>query len=284
MDLRKGNRPIVVGVDATSEGDAALLWAVGEAALRDLRLHVIAALDVPVGRSRVGLAPVASTPTPSGDADVALKRAGQYATTRLAADRVATEFTSGSPVRTLCRAAATAELVVVSSHQGQLRQSVAQSVAAHASCPVVVVPARSAATHLRIVVGSDGSEESDHALAFAFDEAARRGASVEVVHSWRPMASESSYRRWIKRAEENYQRQLRDSVAPYRTKYPDVPVVERVLEGSPVDQLARRSDQADLVVVGSRGLGRIVGRLLGSVSQGLLDRAQCPVVVLKNEW
>ena len=282
MDLMKGHRPIVVGVDGSAESDAALLWAVGEAALRDLPLQVIAALDVPIGRSRVGRAPVAQTA--SGDADVALKRAGQYATARLAADRVATEFASGSPVRTLCRAAATAELVVVSSHQPQLRQSVGHSVAAHASCPVIVVRARSAATHSRLVVGSDGSEESDHALAFAFDEAVRRGASVEVVHSWRPMASESSYRRWNKRAEENFQQQLRDSVAPYRTKYPDVPVVERVLEGSPVDQLARRSDQADLVVVGSRGLGRIVGRLLGSVSQGLLDRAQCPVAVLKNAW
>jgi nucleotide-binding universal stress UspA family protein len=130
----------------------------------------------------------------------------------------------------------------------------------------------------------DGSVESDYALAFAFDEAARRGASIEAVHSCRPMGSETSYRRWIERTEDTFQRRLRDTVAPYQTKYPDVSVVERVLQGSPADQLAERSAEADLVVVGSRGYGRVIGRLLGSVSQGLLDRAQCPVAVLKDVW
>jgi nucleotide-binding universal stress UspA family protein len=282
VDPRRGSRPIVVGIDARSDTDAALLWAVNEAALRDRTLHVVAALAVPVGRARVGRG--LATPAPSDDADAALERAEQLAAASLTGYRVTTELSSDSPIRSLGRAAAAAELVVVGSDQHAVRQSVAHAVAAHAGCPVVVVPPRLPATRRHLVVGSDGSAESDQALAFAFDEAVIRGASIEVVHGWRPMASEPRYRRWIERTEENFQEQLRDSVAPYRSKYPDVPVVERVLEGSPVDQLARRSAEADLVVVGSRGLGRIVGRLLGSVSQGLLDHAECPVAVVKKAW
>jgi len=220
----------------------------------------------------------------SPDADEALELSGQYAAARLTSARVTTEISTDPPVRALARAAGAAELVVVSAHQHHNGHSVAHAVASHVACPVIVVRPPEAPVRQRVVVGLDGSVESDYALAFAFDEASRREASVEAVHSWRPMGSEASYRRWIARTEQTFQQQLRDSVAPYRTKYPNVPVVERVLQGGPADQLAERSARADLVVVGSRGYGRVIGRLLGSVSQDLLDRAQCPVAVLKNAW
>ena len=276
----RGSRPVVVGVDATPHSDVALRWAVSEAALRDRPLHVVAA--APVERPRLGRVPAA--PDRSPVPDEALVRPGQYAAGRLTADRVTTEISTDPPVRALARAADAAELVVVSAHQRHNRRSVAHAVAAHAVCPVIVVGTPDGPERQHIVVGLDGSAESDYALAFAFDEAARRGASIEAVHSWRPMGSEASYGRWIERTEETFRQQVRDSVAPLRTKYPNVTVVEHVLQGSPADQLAERSADADLVVVGSRGYGRVIGRLLGSVSQGLLDRAQCPVAVLKNAW
>ncbi|MGH3453771.1 MAG: universal stress protein [Nocardioidaceae bacterium] len=277
----RGSQPIVVGVDATRECDAALRWAVNEAALRNRPLHVVAS-SAPAGRPRLVRAPAVSDQSP--DADEALELSGQYAAARLTSARVTTEISTDPPVRALARAAGAAELVVVSAHQHHNGHSVAHAVASHVACPVIVVRPPEAPVRQRVVVGLDGSVESDYALAFAFDEASRREASVEAVHSWRPMGSEASYRRWIARTEQTFQQQLRDSVAPYRTKYPNVPVVERVLQGGPADQLAERSARADLVVVGSRGYGRVIGRLLGSVSQDLLDRAQCPVAVLKNAW
>ena len=270
-------------MDATPDSDAALRWAVGAATLRGQPLHVVAmaASGTPAGHTELGRASV--PPVPAHDPDGAFVMAGQYAADRLADDQVTTEIATGSPVRALCRAAEDAELLVVSTSHRHNRQSVAHAVAAHASCPVVVVGTPEAAVRRRIVVGLDGSAESEHALAFAFDEAARREASIEAVHSWRPMGSEPRYHRWIERIEESFREQLRESVAPYRTKYPDVSVDEHVLQGGPADQLARRSAAADLVVVGSRGYGRVIGRLLGSVSQGLLDRAQGPVAVVKNQ-
>jgi nucleotide-binding universal stress UspA family protein len=61
------------------------------------------------------------------------------------------------------------------------------------------------------------------------------------------------------------------------------PTVERlVVEGPPGEVLLSASEGADLLVVGSRGHGTIVGILLGSVSQHCAHHAHCPVVIIPN--
>nr|SBP00004.1 Universal stress protein family [Nonomuraea gerenzanensis] len=57
---------------------------------------------------------------------------------------------------------------------------------------------------------------------------------------------------------------------------------EPIGQGNPVTVLARASRQADLVVVGSRGLGGFASAGLGSVSRGILRRAHCPVAVVRR--
>ncbi|MCX4584062.1 universal stress protein [Streptomyces sp. NBC_01481] len=57
-------------------------------------------------------------------------------------------------------------------------------------------------------------------------------------------------------------------------------MVEQVPDESPVIALARASDRADLLVVGSRGLGGFLGLALGSVSHHLLQFSQCPLAVI----
>ncbi|HYJ68825.1 MAG TPA: universal stress protein [Nocardioidaceae bacterium] len=278
MEPTRHRRQIVVGVNPTPESGVAVRWAVAEAALRDRSLRL---LSVDAGRRPVGHGWV-SAPLLPRDERTALDQARQYASDRLGDKQVTVELFDGMPVRVLQTAATTADLLVVGSRRQNLRRSVAHAAAAYAMCPVVVVRGQVTASRQRIVVGLDGSVESDHALAFAFDEAERRGAVVEAVRSWRPMGSETSYRDWIARTEADFRQRLEDSVAAYRSKYPDTPVVERVLQGRPWDQLASRSADADLVVVGSRGFGRVVGQLLGSVSQSLIGNAECPVVVVKS--
>lgn len=60
--------------------------------------------------------------------------------------------------------------------------------------------------------------------------------------------------------------------------------VERVLiPGSPAEQLVAASDEASLLVVGSRGIGSFRGMLLGSVSMHCVQQAHCPVVVVRHE-
>jgi nucleotide-binding universal stress UspA family protein len=60
-----------------------------------------------------------------------------------------------------------------------------------------------------------------------------------------------------------------------------VDVRTSIEEGSPAKVLIERSQGADLLVVGSRGLEGFTGMLLGSVSQHLVAHAHCPVVVVR---
>jgi nucleotide-binding universal stress UspA family protein len=64
---------------------------------------------------------------------------------------------------------------------------------------------------------------------------------------------------------------------------PPVEVIRVVEEGEPAPTLVRRSQDAALLVVGSRGHGAFVGMLIGSVSEYCVTHAHCPVVVLRGE-
>ena len=86
--------------------------------------------------------------------------------------------------------AASAALLVVGSRgrggfAGLLLGSVSRWCVEHASCPVAVIPPRSSSDrHGRIVVGVDGSEPSYEALHWAFAEAARHDARLDVVNAY----------------------------------------------------------------------------------------------------
>jgi nucleotide-binding universal stress UspA family protein len=70
-------------------------------------------------------------------------------------------------------------------------------------------------------------------------------------------------------------------LAPWQQKYPAVDVVPEVVPGHPGEVLANASERAALVVVGSRGRSAFAGMMLGSVSQEVLHRARCPVVIAR---
>ncbi len=262
-------RSVVVGISDGRESESALDWAVDEARLRGRSLHIVAtdswSESMPAGAE--GRAALPSFPPA---VNRAYERALERARNHLEGDAVTGELLPGRPIRALREAAATAGVLVVGAREGAHRHSVSHAVAAHAACPVVVVRGES---HLkppgRIVVGVDGSVESQHAMTFAFDEAELRGATLEAIQ-----CSDDG-------SEDQAQQQLAESVEPYRQKHPDLAVDARVLNGRPVDELTARSDGADLIVVGSRGRGRVLGALLGSVSQRLIEDAQCPVTVVK---
>jgi nucleotide-binding universal stress UspA family protein len=133
----------------------------------------------------------------------------------------------------------------------------------------------------RIVVGVDGSENSMDALEWAVREARQTGAVVEVVSAWiypaplvAPMlfgmaeyaaAGASHAEQAVRRAGE---------VAP------DVVVKATVIEMPPAQALLEAGRGADLLVVGSRGLGGFKGLFLGSVSQQCALHAPCPVLIV----
>lgn len=144
----------------------------------------------------------------------------------------------------------------------------------------------------RIVVGVDGSDHGTAALRWAADEAKLRGGTVAAVHAWMfvpasalaepsviPVAA-TGLMDDLALEREAAEAVLDDALAAALGDAADQ--VERVLsEGSPSEVLVAESANAALVVVGSRGRGRITGALLGSVSQHVTQHAECPVVIVR---
>ncbi len=73
-----------------------------------------------------------------------------------------------------------------------------------------------------------------------------------------------------------------EQLAGWRQDYPDVAVTYRTVHGDPVDVLTRLSRDAELLVVGSRGLGGFTGMLLGSTSQRLMHDLPCPTLIARH--
>ena len=155
--------------------------------------------------------------------------------------------------------------------------SVATSTVVHAPCPVVVVRGERRAGP--VVVGTDGSADSEQAVAFGFEEAARTGQPLQVVYCWHPQDQHADS---IESTEGLLKNWLAESLAPYWDKYPTVRAQASVIEGRASVQLVDLSATASLVVVGSRGRGGVAGLLLGSVSQSLLHHADSPVAVVRR--
>jgi nucleotide-binding universal stress UspA family protein len=141
-----------------------------------------------------------------------------------------------------------------------------------------------------IVVGVDGSERGQAALRFALDEARVRGARVRAICAWEvvptadvpfgsglAVADLADERALAERGAQALLEQLDD-----QTGSAGVEVAGEVLEGPAGAVLVDASRDADLLVVGSRGHGAVMGLLLGSVSQHCVQHAHCPVVVVPH--
>jgi nucleotide-binding universal stress UspA family protein len=156
-----------------------------------------------------------------------------------------------------------------------------------------------------IVVGVDGSGPSERAVAWALEEAQRRGAAtVVLVHTYRPPVVHERYGYTevylppeVSKTIEEQQRTFREQVDEAARQEAEA-LVARVVEaaggapegatlktvvlaGDPSKRLVEISGDADLLVVGSRGRGGFKGLLLGSVSQQCMHHARCPIAVVR---
>ena len=136
-----------------------------------------------------------------------------------------------------------------------------------------------------IVVGIDGSEGSARALWFAADEARVRKCPLRIVTSWQipvPVYAGGLIAPTVPAAD--VERTTRDTVAAEAAnvmeQHPDVESEIVIRQGSPAAILVEESKGADMLVVGSRGLGGFGGLLLGSVSQQCAHHAVCPVLIV----
>ena len=142
-----------------------------------------------------------------------------------------------------------------------------------------------------IIVGVDGSPASDIATEWAARDAALRNVPLTVVHvlpptdigPWVDVAISAEF--WVQR-ERDADRIVADAmrvVNDVTSDDPDFVAEHRVVTGAAVPTLVDMSKDAEMVVVGCRGLGGVKGLLLGSVSSGLVHYAHCPVAVIHDE-
>jgi nucleotide-binding universal stress UspA family protein len=141
----------------------------------------------------------------------------------------------------------------------------------------------------RIVVGVDGSPSSMSALRWAIRQAGLTGATVYAVIAWHYPVAVGGYG-WAPTGMEggfdfkkNTEKTLADAISSAVDPGSNVGLRARVVEGNPARVLLDACDDADLLVVGSRGHGGFTEALLGSVSQHCVHHAHCPVVVIRGQ-
>lgn len=139
--------------------------------------------------------------------------------------------------------------------------------------------------HLGIIVGVDGSPESELAIAIAFEEASARKVGLTAVHAWQPV---NVFDDIVSFAGEGYltlrareDEIMSERLAGWSERYPDVTVQRVVARNDPTPQLIDYAKTAQLVVVGSHGSGGLAAMLLGSVSAGVVLLTHVPIIVAR---
>ncbi len=141
-----------------------------------------------------------------------------------------------------------------------------------------------------VIVGHDGSGTADLALAWALDYAVRFDAAVRVIRGWsmstapRPASMGGGFVPPIEDFEAAVVADLeRHGSRVVEQRGADVEVSYEGFRGAAANGLVEASRDADLLVVGARGLGGFKGLALGSVSDQCVRHAACPVVVVRDE-
>lgn len=136
----------------------------------------------------------------------------------------------------------------------------------------------------RIVVGVDGSAGSLAALRWAVAHAAARGLALHVVTAW-DFPIESTYGDMATGGDFHpvlaAEKVLATALADAGVSTDDDTITTAPVQGHPAEVLLEMAQTCELLVVGSRGHGKVLGALLGSVSHYLAGHAPCPVVVVK---
>ena len=286
---------VVVGIDGTRGAEAALDWATAEAAVRGCRLRIVHAFHPSLLVDPYGVAP------PLGDSPLVWAGAEQVLAQAVARARsvapdlpVTTHLLQSAAVPALLGEAHDASVLVLGGRsprglRGRLSRSISAQVAAHAPCPVVTIrlpEVRDACpSPPRVVVGVDASASCTDAVGFAFQAACQRGVPLVAVHAWIPdppgdleaVAGPSAL------AEAVAGRVLDRALDRWRAAFATVAVHTALVRGAPAHALIATSHGAALLVIGTRGRGRVVKTVFGSVSDTVLRHSRCPLAIIRHD-
>ncbi|WP_340384417.1 universal stress protein [Streptomyces sp. SS7] len=297
-------RPVVAGVDGSVESLAAAAWAAREAERRDTSLHLVHAWEWHPRRQEREIAGAAQRHL----AGRSLRQAEARVRAECPGVRLTDEQKEGPAVAALLKAADQADLVVLGSRglsgfAGFLVGSVALGVVAKSTCPVVLVRAdeEAADEHVPAGDGSDATdtgyrdvvlavdlaEACDEVIEFAFEAARLRHARLRAVHAWHTADPIGLGLGDTGPAKDTWQGEewlafLRAVLRVWRDKYPDVEVLETVVDEKPSTALVRAATGASLLVVGHRLAERPVGPRTGAVTHAAIHHVGCPVAVVPH--
>ncbi|PJE95317.1 stress-inducible protein [Streptomyces carminius] len=297
-------RTVTVGVDGSRESLAAADWAAREARRREVPLRLVHVREPdPFTLQDSG----ADSETRQHWAERIPREAADTLAGRYPGLEITTEQRTGNPSAELIDAAQEAEVLVIGSRglgivTGFLVGSVALSTVGRVGCPVVLVRAGEDGQEERdgreqapaeapegdVVLGLELYRPCEELLEFAFDAAARRGAALRVVHGWNPplvygIDPIAVDPRLATDLAEESARVLKDTLRPWREKYPGVEVRAQAVIGRPARHLLEAAEDACLVVVGRRNRRSPLGFHIGPVAHGVMHHATVPVAVVPHD-
>ncbi|WP_328362819.1 universal stress protein [Mycobacterium sp. NBC_00419] len=293
MTTAASEQPVVVGIDGSDTALGAARWAAQYATDHGLALtllHATPRLDL-----HFASADPAGEQDSGADADRVLAPAQTAVRSTHPDLPIHTATVKGAVATVLAEASQSARLLVVGTGAAEHRALGGHVVRVthRAQCPVVVwrAPvAKRTGKPLPVVVGVDESEASSRALAEAFDLARGLHAQLTVAHMWEidaavgmgDLGGQSNMDWQLLDVLQTQQRQRMDElVEPFARKYPNAHVNKVFQDIGPAKGLTDLSREAQVVVVGSHGRGRLADSILGSVSQNLIHHAECPVLVVR---
>ena len=278
-------KAVVVGLDGSEQSRHALAWAVANT---DGPIRLVVAWNTPWwGVS----APLGGAPPPPPD-DYFEESAKKFIADAevLLADvpTVAAEIRRGHAGQCLVDSALDGSILVVGSRgRGAIASAILGSISAycasHSTVPVVIVPedADTATPARKIVVGIDGSTNSESALSWALDHA-DPDSSIMAIAAWAPpMSYDGAILSEIDGLDDRYREMLHNTIDRVRRDHPDGG--ERTIRAEVVMGDARsvlRGAEADLLVVGARGHRGLEYLLMGSTASSLVHDPVVPTVVV----
>lgn len=297
---------VLVGFDGSKQSVQALQFGAQEATRSGLALTVVCAYSIPVPvYTTLGALPEKSE---AKFAHAAALKVLDEARGHLRdhPGQVTYRCEHGDATGVMRDLSAEAELVVVGARGrggfiGRILGSVSSALPAHAYCPVVVVPPQpqqdgsedpgeSTANldQLPVIVGIDGSQHSRLAALQAAQAAQNRRTSLHMVMA---LPSLEGWLNWypeigipdegiIDRRKSQLEESLGAEVAWLSRHFPALTVTAVVKPGDPVAQLSESTRDAQLMVLGTRGHSGLTDAILGSVSRGVLLRAQGPIMIV----
>ncbi|MFF7198925.1 universal stress protein [Streptomyces sp. NPDC008079] len=269
---------VVAGTDGSAESLAAADWAADDAVRRGLPLRLVQAVPLAGPRERVTRPAWSAHPTAD---EIGRRHPDLSVTVDQIAEQVLPVLFSAAD------SADSAELMVLGTRgagavQELVLGSTALTIAGRAPVPVVLVSAASgtgappgADGAGDVVLGLDLAAPDGRPVEFAFDEAARRGARLRVVHGWSEPLHDGA-------GPVDPDQALAAALGPWAEKHPRTPVVTEAVVAGAAARLAAAASHAALLVLGRRPRTTPVSAHLGSTAHAVLRRVTLPVAIVPH--